>query len=68
MTSVKKTSGNGETTVYLINTDADVKPVYAAIAESGDSVGWIDNKDVKDFVKMMKRYCVFGDTVIEVLS
>jgi hypothetical protein len=58
----------GSTSLYLVNKDADGNPVNAVLAEYGDSVGWIDDPEVKEFVKTLASYDIFGQNVINVLE
>ncbi len=58
----------GSTSLYLVNKDADGNPVNAVLAEFGDSVGWIDDPEVKEFVKTLASYDIFGQNVINVLE
>lgn len=58
----------GSNSVYIIGTDADGKPVNSEIATFGDMVGWIDEQEAKDFVKMLSSYNIFGNNIIQLLE
>ena len=58
----------GSNSLYLVNTGSDGKPVKTAIATFGDAVGWIDDKEVKDFIKLLDSYDIYGRGIIEVLE
>ena len=58
----------GSDTLYLINTGKDGKPVKAEIATFGDAVGWIDEPEVIEFVKMLSSYNIYGGNIIELLD
>ena len=58
----------GSDTLYLVNKDANGDPVAAEIATFGDFVGWINDDEVKDFVKMLSSYDIYGEQIISVLE
>ena len=58
----------GSSSVYVIGTDADSKPVSSKIATYGDFVGWIDEQETKDFVKMLASYDIYGEEVVNILE
>ena len=58
----------GSNSLYLVNTGSDGKPVKAAIATFGDAVGWIDDEEVKNFIKLLDSYDIYGRGIIEVLE
>lgn len=58
----------GSSILYLVGTDSDGNPVNAEIAEFGDCVGWIEDQQIKNFVKMLAGYGIYGKNIIELLE
>lgn len=58
----------GSSSVYIIGNDAEGKPVNSEIATFGDFVGWIDDPDAKDFIKLLDIYDIYGSEIIDLLE
>ena len=58
----------GSNSVYIIGTDSEGKPVNSKIATFGDFVGWIDDNDAKDFIKLLNSYNIYGGNIIDLLE
>ena len=58
----------GSSSVYIIGSGADGKPVNAEIATYGDYVGWIDDPAAKDLIKLLSSYNIYGSNIIKLLE
>ncbi|WP_295084533.1 dockerin type I repeat-containing protein [Ruminococcus sp.] len=58
----------GSRSVYIIGNDAECNPVNSKIATYGDFVGWIDDLDAKDFIRLLDTYNIYGSEIIDLLE
>ena len=58
----------GSSSVYIIGSDTNGNPVNAKIATCGDFYGWIDTSSVKDFIKLLSSYNIYGSDIIDLLE
>ena len=68
MKETPKSNDMGETTFYIIGEDSEGNHVWAAIVESGDFVGWIDNDITKTFIRSLKRNGFVGYDIVKLLD
>ena len=58
----------GATVVYMVNSKNNGKPSYLRLSEYGDFVGWLENDECKDFVKLLASYNIYGSKVADYME